>query len=758
MWSLPEDALSSLTEGELIALQAVQVLEPEQFTRQARSRRPDHDDFAVIELKDGRILERSAAPQLIHGRMVGKVINYRDITHRVLFVQKMMFNQAVVESSGPMMWIDKGTGLITYGNRAACDLLGYRIDEIVGMAVGDVDANYTPATLEPHDQELRSTGRPVNFRTRYLRKDGERRNVDATASLNEDADREIYIVSFKDITEQVTASLENKRQQALMTGLINSIPDIIVYKDPQGTYLGCNDAFARLCGRPAQEIEGCIASDLFPADRAREICAQEDQVLATLDKLSAENWVSYPDGQRILLDTVRSPLRDESGKLLGTLSIGRDVTERKKAEDEIRLAKEMAEEATRMKTDFLANMSHEIRTPMNAIIGMSHLALKTDLTPRQRDYIGKVQSSGQHLLGVINDILDFSKVEAGKLGIELADFELQKLLGDVANFSTEKCSAKGIHLTFDVAPDVPPRLLGDSLRVGQILINYTNNAVKYTEKGSIMIAARVRERTARDVLLHFSVTDTGIGLTEEQMVRLFQSFQQADSSTTRKYGGTGLGLAISRNLAQLMGGEVGVESRFGHGSTFWFTVRMGIGLPNGCELAAESPAPRQRGQTQSAPAPKARILLVEDNDINQLVAREILQDAGFVVEVAENGKIGLEMAQHGDFDLVLMDMQMPEMDGVTATLELRKLPAFTALPIVAMTANAMQRDRDRCLDAGMNDFVAKPFDPDELCAVLLKWIKPRGIARTANPSSAKAIRRAAMSSSDRTPSAAAWSS
>ena len=862
MWNLPEDALSSLGEDELIAMQAVQVVDPEHFTRQIRSRTPDGEEFGVIELKDGRILERYVTPQNVGSRNVGKVINYRDVTQRVHFEQKMMFNHVVVESSGPMMWVDYSGERITYANRAACDLLGFRIDEVVGLNIGSVDASYTREAIAPLDAALRRTGKPVNFRTRYRRKDGGLRNVDVTASLTVDGDHEIYIVSFKDITEQKAAARESKRQQALMAALINSIPDTIAYRDPQGVFLGCNEAFSTLRGKTAAEVTGRTAHQLFPEERAEIISARDKEVLATLQKAALEELVTYPDGRQVYLETVRNPLRDQEGKLLGILAIGRDVTERRKVEEEIRRAKEVAEEATQMKTDFLANMSHEIRTPMNAIIGLSHLALKTDLTARQRDYISKVQASGQHLLGIINDILDFSKVEAGKLDIEQADFELEKLLDNVTNLITEKSNAKGLELVFDVSPEVPRRLLGDSLRIGQILINYANNAVKYTEKGEIVIAARVQERNEQGVLLYFSVTDTGIGLTDEQRGRLFQSFQQADTSTTRKYGGTGLGLAISKQLAELMGGSVGVESQVGHGSTFWFTVRAGVSQARARELlpvpdlrhrralivddsdsaravlgdmlqgmtfrVTEAPSGRaaidavrqaaERGEPfdivyldwrmpemdgietarrlkalqlpqapfivmatahgreevirqaravgiedvlikpinasmlfdttmgalsghhlearHAADEPSAvalelgaikgaRILLVEDNDINQRVASEILQDVGFVVEVAENGQVGLEMAQRGTYDLVLMDMQMPVMDGVTATLEIRKHQALAGLPIVAMTANAMQRDRERCLNAGMNDFVTKPIDPDDLCKVLLQWIRPR---------------------------------
>ncbi len=733
MWNLPADRQGDISAEEIIAMQAVQVPDPDRFLDEIRTRDIDLTDFSVLELNDGRVLERTVRPQRTLDRVVGKVVTYRDVTSRVDFEGRMMFNHLVVETSGPMLWIECATRRITYANRAATELMDYSVAQLLQRRIDDLDPNCTDERIAQMHRDLQAANGPINFHARFRTGSGHDIYIDVTISLAEDGEQQVYIASFKDVTGQTLAAQETQRQRALMTALINSIPDMVVYRDPDGVHLGCNGAFAELAGMKQEDLVGHTAAQLFPKARADIINSRDRIVFESLCKDSIEDKVYYPDGRTAFMETIRSPLRDAKGKLLGIVAIGRDVTARKKAQEEMRRAKDLAEEATRMKTDFLANMSHEIRTPMNAVIGMSHLALKTDLTPRQRDYISKVQSSGQHLLGIINDILDFSKVEAGKVAIEQAGFSLDQVLQGVADVIADRAVAKGLELVFDVPADVPRRLVGDSLRVGQILINYANNAVKYTERGSVVISARVVERDAESVLLRLSVTDTGIGLSQEQQSRLFQSFQQADTSTTRKYGGTGLGLAISKKLASLMGGDVGVESESGRGSTFWFTARLS--LDTSPPAAAHQPPATTTGSSGASDPVStdaadleavrgARILLVEDNEINQHVAREILQDAGFVVDVAENGLIALDMVQAGAYDLLLMDMQMPVMDGVTATVEIKGMPAFADLPVVAMTANALQRDRDRCMQAGMVDFITKPIDPEHLVGVLLKWLRP----------------------------------
>jgi two-component system, sensor histidine kinase and response regulator len=523
------------------------------------------------------------------------------------------------------------------------------------------------------------------------------------------------VISYRDITDRVN---HEKRMAFDALVLENSGP--LAWIDPVGKRIVyANKAACDTLGYTADELTRLTLYEIDPDFTPAKGAARRAELVRAGKPITFEARNRRKDG--VVIDIEGTAFAAEDDKRNFSIVAFKDITERKRAERQIRQAKEIAEAATRMKSDFLANMSHEIRTPMNAVIGLSHLVLKTDLTPRQRDYITKVQISGQHLLGLINDILDFSKVEAGKLDLESAEFDLQALLDNTNTLVAERCQAKGLALAFDVAPDVPGRLVGDALRVGQILLNYANNAVKFTERGRVGIAVRVDERAPQEVLLRFEVRDTGIGLTAQQISRLFQSFTQADASTTRKFGGTGLGLAISRKLAELMGGEVGVDSEVGQGSTFWFSARLGIAARPPCESA---PALEPAAAARFAHVHGTRVLLVEDNDINQQVARELLEDIGLAVDIAGDGQVAVEMVRRQAYALVLMDMQMPVMDGVTATREIRKIAGMARLPIIAMTANAMAQDRLKCMEAGMNDVVVKPVEPQDLHAAVALWLAP----------------------------------
>ncbi|HXD40640.1 MAG TPA: PAS domain S-box protein, partial [Ramlibacter sp.] len=375
LWGVPEDKLCDINLERMIEFQLSQVKDPEDWHAHTERRRlnPEAEDLNIVELKDGRVLERHVVPQRIHGKCVGSVVTFRDITERVRYEEKMMFNHVVLENSPPMFWIDRDTGELSYANPAMCRHLGYELHELMGMKISQYDADFGDdgaANLEKH---ISAANGPISFDSRHRRKDGTLRDVRIWAFKAEAVNKRIYVLTARDTTSQNQAELEKRRQQATLRSLINSIPDRIFYKDLEGRYLGCNTAFAAPTGRTAEAICGLTAHDLFPQNVADDMIRHQQSALARLEEGTHETWVSYPDGQRLLFETKISPLWDEDGKARGVLGVSRNIDERKKIEEEVRRAKETAEQATRMKSDFLANMSHEIRTPMNAIIGLSHL-------------------------------------------------------------------------------------------------------------------------------------------------------------------------------------------------------------------------------------------------------------------------------------------------------------------------------------------------------------------------------------------------
>jgi len=413
---------------------------------------------------------------------------------------------------------------------------------------------------------------------------------------------------------------------------------------------------------------------------------------------------------------------DSSGKAVAVQGIAMDITRRKEAEQLLQTAKEAAETANVAKSAFLANMSHEIRTPLNAITGMSYVLRRSGLSASQSDKLDKIETASEHLLEIINAVLDLSKIEAGKLDLEEKPLSIMEMLDNMSSMVSARAKAKGLAYIVD-ASDLPDLLTGDRTRLQQALLNYLSNAIKFTEQGHVILRARVAEEAGDTVLLRFEVSDTGPGISEDALPRLFTAFEQADNSITRKYGGTGLGLAITRKIARIMGGDAGVDTVLGEGSTFWLTARLGKARPT---VAASG----ERGasgieSTLRRDHAGARILLADDDPLNREVAQKLLEAVGMEVDIAEDGEQAVRRAMGKTYALILMDMQMPIMDGLTATRKIRAAAGQRRTPIIAVTANAFAEDRARCMEAGMNDFITKPINPETLFVTLLCWLASR---------------------------------
>lgn len=521
---------------------------------------------------------------------------------------------------------------------------------------------------------------------------------------------------------------------------VEQSPESILITDTASRIEYVNTAFLRNTGYTRDEVIGHNPRLLQSGQTPTSTYIDLRETLAREETWQGEFLNRRQDGSLFVQAAIITPLREPDGKVSHYIAIQEDITERKRLAAELDRhrhhleeqvaqrtaelgeAKLLAEQASHAKSVFLANMSHEIRTPLNAISGMAHLIRRDGLPPAQMERLEKLERAGKHLLDTINTVLDLSKVEAGKLVLEAIPFAPGSLFENVASMLQEKAAAKHLALLLEPCP-LPSRLIGDPTRLQQCLLNYTANAIKFTERGTIRIGAEILDENELGVTLRFSVSDTGIGIPADAQARLFSAFEQADSSISRRYGGTGLGLALTARIAEAMGGEVGVRSTPGQGSCFWFSARLGKPPAQGVSLPAGPTAGDEHLVMSRCSG--CRVLLAEDEPVNREIALALLAEAGLVAEYAEDGAKAVALVQANRYDLVLMDMQMPNKDGLTATAEIRQLPGCADLPIVAMTANAFAEDRASCLAAGMNDFASKPIDPDSFFAMLLKWLPQR---------------------------------
>ncbi len=719
------------------------------FTEQLANLHPAADSYRCeyrLLHSDGRevhLLESARAFFDAEGHLLRLVGATTDITERKTMEQALRDNEEryrlIVENTSEGIWLEDTDGRTTFVNPAMARILGYTPAEMLGTYL----EHYIPPEDrgEYHRQRsLLQEVRVTHYQRRLQRKDGRLCWCQVSASPLINAEKRcIGTVSLKtDITNTRLAAKALRESEARFRTLFESSGDALMLLDGNG-YLDCNEATLRMLGctsradfigkHPAQfsppsQPDGSdsrVAADAWTAIAFREGNVRYEWRHCRLDggEFSAEVLL-----KRVLL----------LGKNLLQATV-RDISERLAMLEDLARAKEAAEQANQAKSLFLANMSHEIRTPMNAIVGMTELCLGTHPTQPQRNYLGKIRLASDALLHIIDDILDFSKVEAGKLDIEEEPFSLEEVCDRLYSLLSTRAQDKGVKLAIRIDPSLATQtFLGDARRLGQVLVNLTGNAIKFSSNGEVAVGveldAEVNQAVestsegtaAAQATLHFSVRDEGIGITPEEQARLFQPFSQADASTTRLYGGTGLGLAISQRLVALMGGHVWLDSAPGRGSTFHFTIQL--------TRTDRAPAHPQRNMVRldSTTLERLRdadILLVEDAELNQDVMRGILEQAGARVRLAVNGEEALRQVAQALPDCVLMDCQMPVMDGYEATRRLRTRSDCRDLPIIALTANTMAGDRERCLAAGMNGFLAKPVNFDALYLALLKWLRPR---------------------------------
>jgi PAS domain S-box-containing protein len=717
-----------------------------------RSRKATHSDDEVFWRTDGSSfpVEYWSHPLLRNGEAIGTVVTFLDIS------QRHSFERTIRESEQKFRAVFEGAeigiavaeindGHVT-ANPAYRSMLGCSAEEMRFISIFDelTHPDDVERDLRAYQPLAKGEIDRLHIEKRYLRRDGRLVWASVELSLLRDAaGKPQYILGLAaDITERKRVEEELRTSERQFRAFIENAPVCVAMFDREIRYLAASRRWITDYGFGHSDLTGICLYDLVPnlPEKWRE--SHRRGLAGEKQHLGEDVWIRA-DGAEQWVSSAVYPWSDPQGNVGGIIIAAEDVSQRKLNEQLLRDAKRAAEAASAAKSTFLANMSHEIRTPLNGILGMTELVLDSELTEGQRENLSLVHFSAESLLSIINDLLDFSKIEAGKLEIELIPFRLRESLQPILKTCAIRAQQKGLQFSFNAPADVPEVLIGDPGRIRQVLLNLVGNAIKFTERGQILVAVAAAFPAKGRVLLHFGVKDTGIGIPAETQEKIFAAFSQADGSMARKYGGTGLGLAICVRLVDMMGGRIWVESAPQKGSIFHFTLDLAVAeenaIPGDEQLGQPAAAPQSSSTIAASPETchggGRRVLLVEDNAVNRTLAQRLLQKAGFDVSIAVDGRQAISAMQNGEFELVLMDIQMPEVDGFEATAEIRNREKLSGrrTPIIALTAHALKEDRERCLSAGMDAYVTKPIRPAELFGVIQKVLESTAARDASKP-------------------------